>query len=115
MMNQHDAHPNHKAGDHLIYLACSPEDLIAVEMDAWTRAFSEASMVETILDPASMPLIEQEAEKACDQALKVYMPLDLDRFRDVFTRAWCAGYCTAFQRREHLQHQQSTGANDSAH
>jgi hypothetical protein len=114
MMNRHDAHPIRRAGGHLIYLSCSPEVLIAVEMDAWERGFSEAGMVETVLDPASMPLIEQEAEKACDQMLKAFIPLDLDRFRDVFTLAWCAGYCTAFRRRERLQHQQSTCANDSA-
>ena len=106
-MNQYNAHPNHEAGGHLIYLACSPEDLLAVEMDAWTRGFSKAGKVETVLDPASMPLIEQEAETACDQSLKVYIPLDLDRFRDVFTRAWSAGYCTGLRRTEH--HKQATG------
>jgi hypothetical protein len=115
MMKQHDAHPNLEADGHLIYLACSPEDLIAVEMDAWTRGFSKAGMVETSAEPASITDIEQAAKMACDQALKVYIPLDLDRFRDVFTRAWCAGYCTALRRRDHLQRQHSTGPDDSTH
>jgi hypothetical protein len=107
MMNQHDAYPKLEAGGHLIYLACSPEDLIAVEMDAWARGFSEAGRIETVLDTANMSLIEQEAETACVQALKVIIPLDLDRFRDVFTRAWCAGYCTGLRHTE--LHKQAPG------
>jgi hypothetical protein len=60
-----------------------------------------------------MHLIEQEAEKVCDEALKVYFPLDLDRFRDVFTRAWCAGYCTGLRRTE--VHKQATETEDTTH
>jgi hypothetical protein len=100
MMNQYSFHPAHTEEGQLIYLSCSPEDLIAVEMDAWTRGFSEADLVETSPGPASMPLIEQAAERVCDQALELYIPLDLARFRDVFTRAWCAGYCTSLRRNE---------------
>jgi hypothetical protein len=102
-MNKYDTHPSPEAGGRLIYLACSPEDLIAVEMDAWNSGFSEAGKIETSPEPGSMTHIERAAETACDQALRIYIPLNLDRFRDVFTRAWCAGYCTGLRRTERRQ------------
>jgi hypothetical protein len=113
MTNEYTYHPALEEGGQIIYLSCSPEDLIAVEIDAWTCGFSEAGKVETPQEPGSMRLVEQAAEQVCDQALQIYIPLDLDRFRDVFTRAWCAGYCTGLRRTE--QHQQPTGPEETIH
>jgi hypothetical protein len=42
----------------------------------------------------SIEAVEEAAEAVCDKALRVYIPLDVGRFRDVFTRAWSAGYCS---------------------
>jgi hypothetical protein len=82
-------------------------------MDAWTRGFTEAGKVESPQEPDSMRLIEQAAEQVCAQALQIYIPLDLDRFRDVFIRAWCAGYCTGLRRTD--QQQPPTGPEDVIH
>jgi hypothetical protein len=113
MMNQNAYHPALEEGSQTIYLSCSSEDLIAVEMDAWTCGFSEAGKVETSEEPDNIRLVEQASEQACDQALQIYIPLDLDRFRDVFTRAWCAGYCTGLRRT--AQHPQPTCSDDTIH
>jgi hypothetical protein len=113
-MDDYTYHPALEEGSQIIYLSCSPEDLIAVEMDAWTCGFREAGKIETSQEPDNMILIQQASEKVCDQALQIYIPLDLDRFRDVFTRAWCAGYCTGLRRTEQ-QHQQPSMPEDIIH
>jgi hypothetical protein len=82
----------------LIYLSCSAEDLILVEMEAWDRGFKQVT-IDTKAALEDIVAIENVAEQACDQSLVVYVPLDLYRFRDVFTRAWCAGYCTGAGRK----------------
>ena len=76
-----------------IYISCCVEDLIGVEMDAWKRGYDQAHSdgLATLRD---IEAIEHAAENALDEALLVYVPLDLTRFRDVFIRAWCGGYCT---------------------
>ncbi|MGO8946107.1 MAG: hypothetical protein ACLQUY_00295 [Ktedonobacterales bacterium] len=100
----HDAASACEAGAQLIYLSCTPEDLIRVEIEAWERGLNQCD-----IDAAStledITAIEQAAEQICDQSLEVYVPLDVGRFRDVFTRAWCAGYCAQAARREKLLHQ----------
>jgi hypothetical protein len=113
MMNQYTDDPVLEEGSQTIYLSCSSEDLIAVEMDAWTRGFSEAAKSEAPKEPGGMKRIEEAAEQVCDQALQVYIPLDLDRFRDVFTRAWCAGYCIGLRRTQ--QRPQPTRPDDVIH
>jgi hypothetical protein len=75
-----------------IYLACTPEDLIRVEMDAWGLG-NDWAAAETSPVLSSIAAILEASERACDDALEICVPLDLDRFRDVFTRAWSAGYC----------------------
>jgi hypothetical protein len=81
-----------------IYLACTPEELIMVEMDAWELGTDWAAGESTPVLP-SIAAIREVSERACDDALKLCVPLDLDRFRDVFTRAWCAGYCSRVSKR----------------
>ena len=76
-----------------VYLSCCTEDLITIEMEAWRRGYQAA---ETDA-PATLPSVKAVAEAgecACNQALLLYVPLDVDRFADVFIRAWCGGYCT---------------------
>jgi hypothetical protein len=111
MMHQNDYHPALEEGSQLIYLACSPEDLIAVEMDAWACGFRDAGTVSASPEPGGMRSIEQTAELVCEQALQTYIPLDLDRFRDVFVRAWCAGYCTGLRRTDDQQQRQASSAD----
>jgi hypothetical protein len=76
-----------------VYLSCSAEDLIAVEMEAWKRGCraAEAAGPEAL---QSLEAVSAKAEDACNQALLMYVPLDVGRFADVFVRGWCAGYCT---------------------
>jgi hypothetical protein len=113
-MNHYTYHHDLEEGSQIIYLSCSPEDLIAVEMDAWTCGFGEAVKVEASAVPDNMSHIQQAGEQVCEQALRIYIPLDVDRFRDVFTRAWCAGYCTGLRRTEPTP-QQPTGLEDIVH
>ena len=81
-----------------IYLACSAEDLIGVEMNAWALGSTRAAVdAEPVLQ--NITAIEEASERACDEALEIYIPLDLDRFRDVFIRAWCGGYCSRMSQR----------------
>ena len=85
-----------------LYISCSAEDLIMLEMEAWDHGFQQADAD----DPHMLEGIEaisQAAEQVCDQSLQRYVPLDVIRFRDVFTRAWSAGYCTGVSRGEHNQ------------
>lgn len=75
-----------------VYIACSPEDLIAVEMDAWRQGYDTAS-VDNKAAERTLPDIEWLGEGACEEALRRYVPMSLERFHDVYVRAWCAGYC----------------------
>ena len=84
-----------------IYLACTAEDLISVEMYAWKLGSDRAGADSTLVS-SSITAIQEASERACDEALVIYIPLDLDRFRDVFTRAWCGGYCSCIGR--HVSH-----------
>ena len=88
-----NAIPSEMTGGTPVYLSCSPEDLITVEILAWTHGCDRAG-VDIPPRLKSIEAVEQAAEKVCDQALRTYIPLDVDRFRDVFTRAWSAGYCS---------------------
>ena len=76
-----------------VYLSCCTEDLIAVEMEAWRRGYqaAEAAAPTTL---QSVAALAAAGEAACNQALLQYVPMDVDRFTDVFVRAWCGGYCT---------------------
>lgn len=86
-----NAIPSEVTGSTPIYLSCSPEDLLRVEILAWTHGCDRAGLD---IPPRlrSIEAVEQAAEQVCDEALQVYIPLDVDRFRDVFTCAWSAGY-----------------------
>lgn len=97
-----------------IYLACSVEELILVEMDAWNQGYGRA-----VADNAPMQrlrelaTVERAAEEACDVALLSYVPMDLLRFRDVFVRAWCGGYCTRLHERGTQQQKSQPRREDS--
>lgn len=82
-----------------IYTTCSTEELITVEMDAWKRGYSRA-----VADgPAAMRVLAdvlRASETACDEALLIYVPMDLARFRDIFMRAWSCGYHMRMQELE---------------
>ena len=96
-----------------IYLACSAEDLIGIEMNAWALGSTRAAVdAESVLQ--NVMAIEEASERACDEALEIYIPLDLDRFRDVFTRAWCGGYCSYMGQRAGKPSTE-TGAADRTH
>lgn len=84
---------NGPAGGQQIYIACAVEDLIGVEMDAWKRGYDRARE-EGPAASRDIMVVERIANDGCDEALKVYVPLDLTRFCDVFVRAWCGGYFT---------------------
>jgi hypothetical protein len=75
-----------------IYIGTSTEALIEVQLDAWDRGFQMAAQAMELLD--TFTEIASAAENACDEALSRYIPLDEERFCDIFTLAWCAGYCS---------------------
>lgn len=76
------------------YWSCSHEELIELQIEAWALgagcAKAEGSRV-----LRDLVAIEQRAEAACDEALLIYVPLELARFHDVFTLAWVGGYCAS--------------------
>jgi hypothetical protein len=80
-----------------VYLSCSPEDLIVVEMEAWQRGYQAAQAAPPGTTVPSLEAIAAAGKGACNQALLLYVPLDIERFVDVFVRAWCGGYCTRAQ------------------
>ncbi|HEX6800364.1 MAG TPA: hypothetical protein VF116_21815 [Ktedonobacterales bacterium] len=76
------------------YWSCSHEELIALQIEAWAlgAGCAKADGSRVLRD---LMAIEQRAETACDEALLIYVPLELARFRDVFTLAWVGGYCAS--------------------
>jgi hypothetical protein len=75
-----------------IYIGTSTEALIEVQLDAWERGYQMAVQAMELLD--TFTEIASAAENACHEALRRYIPLDEERFCDIFTLAWCAGYCS---------------------
>jgi hypothetical protein len=88
-----DTIPSEMTGSTPIYLSCSPDELLRVEILAWTQGDDQAGLG---IPPRlqSIEAVRQSAEQVCELALRIYIPLDVERFRDVFTRAWSAGYCS---------------------
>lgn len=76
------------------YWSCSHEELITLQIEAWELggAGARADGPRVLRE---LTAIEQRAERACEAALLIYVPLDLARFRDVFTLAWVGGYYAA--------------------
>lgn len=75
-----------------IYISCCPEELIAVEMDAWRHGYDAASADKKAAD-RTLPDIEWQGEGACEEALRRYVPMNLERFHEIYVRGWCTGYC----------------------
>ncbi len=75
----------------LIYIGSGFEALIEIQLDAWEKgrqaAIQAAQPLEAIAE------IARAAEKACDEALLCYVPLDEARFCETYTLAWSTGYC----------------------
>lgn len=74
-----------------VYISCSPEDLITVEMDAWRRGY-DAADADTKAAERLLPDIERQGEEAYEVALCRYVPMNLEQFHDVYVRGWCTGY-----------------------
>jgi hypothetical protein len=86
-----------QAMHHEIFIGCSHEDLVAVdEMEAWKRGY-EGGVADGPEAMKSLAAVEHASEAACGQALLVYVPMDLGRFRDIFSLAWCTGYWARVQ------------------
>lgn len=73
------------------YVGCDREDLVYIELEALKQG-GEQARADGERALREMDDIARAAEIACDAALHTYCPLDEVAFRDVFTRAWCAGY-----------------------
>jgi hypothetical protein len=67
--------------------------MIEVEMEAWRRGY-QAAEADAPATLQSVKAMSEAGESACNEALLRYVPLDVDRFTDVFVRAWCGGYCS---------------------
>lgn len=76
-----------------VYTGCSREELITIGMEAWKRGY-ERAVADDAAVMRDLLMVEQASEAACDEALLVYFPMELDRFRDIFTLTWCSGYWT---------------------
>lgn len=82
------------AGASVQYISCSQEEMVQIEIEAWTSG-AEQARIEGTRALRELTAIEQRAELACEEALEIYIPLDMARFHDVFTLAWIAGYWAA--------------------
>ncbi|HEX6123033.1 MAG TPA: hypothetical protein VFY89_07730 [Ktedonobacterales bacterium] len=73
-----------------LYIGSGIESLVELEITAWEEGYQAAN------EPClrCMDEIYRAAAAACEQALTRYIPLDEERFTDIFTIAWSAGYCT---------------------
>lgn len=76
----------------LIFIGSGPEALIELQVDTWELGRQAAAQSSKPLQAIAEVL--RAAERACDEALGRYVPLDEARFRDIFTLAWSAGYCS---------------------
>lgn len=76
------------------YWSCSHEELIELQIEAWALG-SACARTDGLRALSDLMAVEQRAEIACEDALLIYVPLDLARFHDVFTLAWVGGYCAA--------------------
>lgn len=73
-------------------ISCCDEELVEVELEA-LRQGAEQARQDGSRHLIGMQAIRKAAVVACDRSLEVqYLPLDEQRFREVFTLAWCAGY-----------------------
>jgi hypothetical protein len=72
-----------------MYIGSGSAALVELEIAAWQQGY--AAMANPPL--RDMDEIHHAACAACDEALSDYIPLDQDRFCDIFTLAWSAGYC----------------------
>ena len=73
-------------------ISCCDEELVEVELEA-LRQGAEQARRDGPYHLIGMQAIREAAVAACDRSLAVqYLPLDEQRFREVFTLAWCAGY-----------------------
>lgn len=74
-----------------IYLGCTRDDLVEVEIVAWTSGCEAAKSAGATTLP-DLAILDRHAQAAVEEALSHYIPLDLARFRDVYALAWLAGY-----------------------
>lgn len=85
-------HAHRQQANAPIYIGCSLEDLVAIELEGMDqgRAHARADGTRRL---HGMRAISEAAHHACDRVLaEKYVPLDEARFREVFTLAWYAGY-----------------------
>lgn len=73
-------------------ISCCDEELVEVELVALRQGANQARNDGTT-HLTTMAAMGKAAAVACDRALEVqYLPLDEAKFREVFIRAWSAGY-----------------------
>ena len=94
-MEPHVMSGNHGALQQ-IYVGCSHEDYVTIEMAAWKRGY-ERAIADGLAVMRDLIVVGRASEIACDEALCMYVPMELNRFRNIFTLAWCGGYWTRVQ------------------
>ncbi|MGZ3584357.1 MAG: hypothetical protein ACXWQR_14135 [Ktedonobacterales bacterium] len=73
-------------------ISCCDEELVEVELEALRQGANQARE-DGKTHLTTMAAVSKVATVACDRALEVqYLPLDETKFREVFIRAWSAGY-----------------------
>lgn len=91
---------DHQLAQEPIYISSGVEGLIAIQMDAWKRGY-ERAVADGPSAISDIAALQRAGEDACDEALLIYVPMDVERFRDIYIIAWCAGYCTWRQESRH--------------
>ncbi len=79
------------------YVGTSRQELVDLELDAWEQGARQAD-ADGSAALTEFADIDAAANAACEDTLRIYIPLDLARFRDVYTRGWAAGYYARVRR-----------------
>lgn len=95
-MVTHDLAPAGPAAPQQIYISSGKEDLITLAIEAWKRGYALA-VAKGSAALRDLTAVAAASEDACDEALLIYVPMDRERFRDIFTIAWASGYWTRVQ------------------
>lgn len=73
-------------------ISCCDEELVEVELEA-LRQGAEQARRDGQHYLTTMAAVSKAAAIACNRSLEIlYLPLDEQKYREVFTLAWCAGY-----------------------
>jgi hypothetical protein len=77
-----------------VYIGAAEHELIELELAAWDAGYRQA-VAQGAEARRDLAAIQELARAACEDALQVYVPLDLSAFCRTYSRGWAMGYYAA--------------------